>query len=152
MALHAKFDALEDRMLLTLRPPEGAGRAFWVTRRQWLALLDAVVALRLPDADPGLTSEPPLDNRKRAPGGPTAQAVPVQALRLRPAASGGAKLAFVAGENGAAMSLSDAGLEQLKQLLLQQAERAEWDVAAALERMHARKIANDVVRNAKRAN
>jgi len=71
-------------------------------------------------------------------------------LRLRPMASGGAKLAFVAGEEGAAMSLPEAGLQQLKQLLLVQAERAEWDVAAALERLDARKVAGDALRKARR--
>lgn len=139
-------------MQLTLHPPAGAVRSFWVTRRQWLALLDAVLALRLPDEAPPEAGAPVPAAKKRLPAVALDEAVPVQALRLRPTADGGAKLAFVAGENGAAMSLQAPGLHRLKRMLLEQAERAEWDAAAATERLDARRIAGDALNKARRAN
>lgn len=135
-------------MQLTLHPPGGAVRSFWVTRRQWLALLDAVMALDLPDETaPDAGAAPGAKKRLAA---PSDQAIALQALRLRPTADGGAKLAFVAGEHGAAMSLQRLGLQRLKHMLLEQAERADWDAAAAMHRLGARKIAGDALNKASR--
>lgn len=150
MALQAKYDPREDRMLLTLHPPGGVVRSFWVTRRQWLALLDAVASLPLPDEPVPEAGDPAPGAKKRLPAPAPEKAVAVQALRLRPVASGGAKLAFVAGEDGAAMSLHPAGLQRLRHMLLEQAERADWDAAAAMERMDARKIAGEAMNKARR--
>ncbi|MDF2462284.1 MAG: hypothetical protein K0Q43_519 [Ramlibacter sp.] len=138
-------------MQLTLHPSTGAVRSFWVTRRQWLSLLDAVLALRLADeAAPDTIAAVP-GAKKRLPAAALDEAVSLQALRLRPTAGGGAKLAFVAGENGAAMSLQPPGLHRLKHMLLEQAERAEWDAVAAMDRLGARKIAGDALNKARRA-
>jgi hypothetical protein len=138
-------------MQLTLHPPDGVVRSFWVTRRQWLALLHAVLALSLPDEAAPDASAPVPGAKKRLPAVAVDKAIPVQALRLRPTADGGAKLAFVVGENGAAMSLQPPGLHRLKHMLLEQAERAEWDAVAAMDRLGARKIAGDALNKARRA-
>jgi len=81
-------------MQLTLHPSAGVVRSFWVTRRQWLALLDAVTALRLPDeAPPDTVAAAVPGANKRLPAAALDKAVPLQSLRLRPTADGGAKLA-----------------------------------------------------------
>lgn len=147
MGLQAKYDPQTDRMRLTLHPAASAPRAFWVTRRQWLGLLQAVTVL----PQSGSAEAPPLPRTKKA---LTAEAlipapIPVEAIRLRQLAEG-VKLVFVAGAKGMAISLQDPGLQQLKQMLLQQAERAGWDVAAALARLNAQGLARAAMRKASR--
>lgn len=43
--MRVKFDPVEDRMQVGLHAPDGSVRTYWVTRRQWLGLLDRLLAL-----------------------------------------------------------------------------------------------------------
>lgn len=147
MGLQSKYDLQTDRMRLTLQLANGALRAFWVTRRQWLGLLHAVTVL----PQSASAEAPPLPRTKKA---LTAKAlipapIPVEAIRLRQLAEG-VKLVFAAADKGVAISLQEPGLQQLQQMLLQQAERAGWDVSAALARLNAQGLARAAMRKASR--
>jgi len=147
--LQAQYDAREDRMRLTLHPAAAEPRSFWVTRRQWLELLHALAALPLPDAvEPASESSVPVGARKaRALEVPPA--TPVREIRLRRTPAG-ARLAFVAGPEGATLALPPAGVRRLILMLQQQADRAGWDPQAALARLNARDLAGATVSKARR--
>lgn len=136
-------------MRLTLHPGDGAPRAFWVTRRQWLGLIHALAAL---PHEPGGAIDAPPQIKKRLPAAADISLpvpLPVQGIRLRRLAQG-VKIVFVAGDQGAAISLEGQGLHQLRQMLRQQAERAEWDAGAALARLNAQGMARAAMRKASR--
>ncbi len=151
MSLHAKYDLHADRMLLTVQPPEGAPVAIWVTRKQWLNLMHAlpkVVPASGDEGDGTLAVHAPRPRPRRTPSG-VAEPVELSALRLI-ALQAGARLIFVLGEQAVSMDFSPEGVAQLQSLLSQQAERAGWDAAAALERLEAALLVDAAMKNARK--
>jgi len=73
----------------------------------------------------------------------------VREIRLRRTPAG-ARLAFVAGPEGATLALPPAGVRRLILMLQQQADRAGWDPQAALARLNARDLAGATVSKARR--
>jgi hypothetical protein len=138
MSLQAKYDPREDRMRLTLQSAEGtAARTFWVTRRQWLGLLQALV--NLPPAARGDETESPPSSEPSRPrllsSALENAPVPIKAIRLRRLKHGIKLVLVMDGEQGVFIDVPLAGLTQLLAMLRQQAERAGWDVEAALDRL-----------------
>ncbi len=144
MNLQAKYNPQQDRIRLTLQPANGEPRAFWVTRRQWLSLLPAVAGSEEAKVLP--RAKKPLP----AAATPLLEAMPLLAIRLRRLAEGVMRIEFVADTESMAITLHGDGLAQLKQMLLQQAERADWDAAAALARFNAQGMARAAMRKASR--
>lgn len=153
MALRARYDPQADRMRLTLQPAEGPARSFWLTRRQWLGWLHALLASPLPQpaADASAVAQEtnapkPRPRRQDDEGQPEV----LKAIRLRRAGDR-LQVAFVA-EGGQAVTLSMApeGVRQMRELLEQQAERAGWDAAAAMARLNAAAIATVALGKARR--
>ena len=138
-------------MRVTLRPPEGDVRAFWVTRRQWLEVLHGLEESGDAQGEPQeneLLS--PEEKRQRAQQ-PVPEPLPLQSLRLQ-RSERGSKLVFVAGGGrGATFNVPTPALPRLRQLFQLQAEQAGWDPAAALHRLGALDLAGEVVRKAKGA-
>lgn len=147
MSLQAKYDPKQDRMLLTLYPSGSAPRALWVTRRQWFGLLYAVGRL-LNDADAPIKASPQTKKKQTAEAD-SILPVPLQGIRLQRMPKG-AKIVFVISDEKVTISMEDQGLRQLMHLLRQQAERAAWDVDAAVARMNAENVAIDVDRKTRR--
>jgi hypothetical protein len=73
--------------------------------------------------------------------------VPLISIRLRPLKQG-AKLVLIAAAQRSGVDLPAVGVLQLQAMLRQKAERAGWDVAAALARLSAAGLAESVVRKA----
>lgn len=79
MALKARYDAKEDRMLLIFEPKEGERRSFWVTRRQWLGLYNGLGPLK-PEKP---QAKQPQAKLQVLPESLTKDAVTLQSLKLR---------------------------------------------------------------------
>lgn len=156
MSLQAKYDPQADRMRLTLRPAERPPQVFWVTRRQWLDWLHALWRLPQPKDATGIKSEGPSTKprRQRAAGDDGVEAQLLSAIRLRRAGDRVQVVFGIQGENaarGATLTLPYEGVEQMRELLQQQAERAGWDPGAALARLSATAMAGAALRKASRA-
>ncbi len=150
MSVQAKYDPQSDRLRLTLWPGAGSVMAFWVTRRQLLGWLHAMTEISL-ESDEGMevaqaNAEPPSRRRRLQTDIPTP--LVVQAIRLRRLASS-LKVVFVAGEGTIGVDFPISGLRQLEAMLRNQAERAGWDVAAALDRLDAAKLAAAAMKKAR---
>ena len=149
MAFQAKYIPREDRMRVTLRPPEGDVRSFWVTRRQWLDVLHELDELGEAQGEPREeVPQPPEERRKRAME-PVPEPIALQSLRLQRSERGAKLLFATGGGRGASFNLPQPALPRLRQLFQQQAEQAGWDPAAALDRLGALDLAGEVVRKAK---
>jgi len=138
-------------MRLTLQREAGSALAFWVTRRQWLGLLRA-----LGDMPPAVVGDEPeqppaaaQSRPKPAAGGADEAAVPLKAIRLR-RYKGGVKLVLVMNDDqGVFIDVPTTGVAQLLGMLRQQAERAGWDVEAALARLSSAQLASAAVKKAR---
>ena len=139
MAIKARYDAREDRMLLIFEPKEESGtrRAFWVPRRQWLGLYSGLGPLK---PEKPREKQPPA-KPQALPESLTQGAVAVDAIKLR-RKDDGYVIAFEAQDKPIAMQAKGETLEQFKQMLDQQAERAGWDAPAAFQRRKAAAAAN----------
>lgn len=150
MALQARYNPQEDRMQLTLHPADGVPRAFWITRRQWLGLFHAVAALpQSVTPETGASAPVQLKKSGRVADAPLLVPVAVQGIKLRRQAQG-VKLIFAVDGDGVALTVQSDGLARLKQMLLQQAEHADWDAAAALARLDAQGMARAAMKKASR--
>ncbi|HEY8049838.1 MAG TPA: hypothetical protein VIE63_11740 [Ramlibacter sp.] len=143
MALKARYDAKEDRMLLIFEPKEGERRSFWVTRRQWLGLYNGLGPLK---PEKPQAKQPPA-KLQVLPEALTKDAVTLQSLKLRRKDDAFA-ISFEAGGQPMGMQVKGEALEQLKQMLDQQADRAGWDAQAAFQRIKAAAAANAAVKKA----
>jgi hypothetical protein len=148
MALRVIYDSQEDRMRLTLYLADGEVRAFWVARRQWLGLLHTLGAL-LQESGEEKKSQPQAKKKQNA-AADGAMPVLVQRIKLRRLPQG-AKIVFVGGSENVVISMEDQGLRQLRHMLQQQAERADWDVDAAMRRLNAQSVARAAMRKASRS-
>lgn len=153
MGLQAKYDPAEDRMQLTLQPDGGPRLAFWVTRRQWLALLQALLAIPstekspLPASGPG-TSLPAERSNAIDPLG-SERPMLLKGIRLRQH-RGAVKLVLVLAENqSVSVDLPPASLIGLQAMLRQQAEKAGWDVEAGLQRLSSAEMTRIALRKAR---
>jgi len=146
MAIKARYDAKEDRMLLIFEPKEGAEgerRAFWVTRRQWLGLYTGLGPLK---PEKPKQKQPPT-KPQALPEALTKGAVPCEAVKLR-RKEDTFQIAFEADNKPTGLQVKGEALEQFKQMLDQQAERAGWDPQAAAVRIRAAAAANAAVKKA----
>jgi hypothetical protein len=145
MAIKARYDAKEDRMLLIFEPKDEGGerRAFWVTRRQWLGLYSGLGPLK---PEKPRAKQPPAKPQV-LPEALTKGAVALESLKLR-RKDDAFQIAFEAEGKPMGMQVKGDTLEQLKQMLDQQAERAGWDSQAAFLRMKAAAAANAAVKKA----
>jgi hypothetical protein len=146
MAIKARYDAKEDRMLLIFEPKEGTEgerRALWVTRRQWLGLYTGLGPLK---PEKPQQRQPPV-KPQALPESLTKGAVQCDAVKLR-RKDDAFQIAFEAENRPTGMQVKGEALEQLKQLLDQQAERAGWDPQAAATRIRAAVAANVAVKKA----
>lgn len=153
MSLQAKYDPREDRMQLTLQPVEGKPQAFWVTRRQWLALLRRLRVAALEMGCELSASEPVQPPRGRPPRNPAADSlepVLLDGLRLKPEGDG-VRLMFVVNEKARGIFLKEPGLRQLMEIVAVQADRAGWDLPAGLQRLQANELAKAAMNRAGRA-
>ena len=149
MGLHAKYDPRQDRMLVTLNAGGDKAESMWLTRRQWLSLLQQMEVQKLAAADADAPAEkPPKTPPAPLPGRPDAPCV--DGVRLRKDGDG-ARLQFLLGDKTYGLQLPTAGLSQFRRLLEQQAERAGWDSRAGLERLDAALAAQAAMRKAKGA-
>jgi hypothetical protein len=153
MAIHSRYDAREDRMLLSVETgPEKTLRQIWMTRRQWTGLLHQMVAMKFAPLD---DPKPP-QNQGEPKAKPRAHALPpqpeaksVQTLKLRKEADGTAKVMFgFDDKDGVGITLKQTGIVDLQRMLEQQAERAGWDPRAALERLDAAEAAAKAMKKA----
>lgn len=133
MLLKTRYDPKEDRIQLSLYPGEGARRAFWLTRRQCVALLQVIrqTLKTSPSAGPkAATLRAQGKDLGAAPASPK-----LAQLRWRRLA-GGLSLVFI-GDEGERMrlNLGAAELSILQKTLLQLARRAQWEVEATLQRL-----------------
>lgn len=158
MALQARYEPREDRMRLTLQPAQGEPRVFWVTRRQWLdwlrSLLLAAEAAGAAATPEQAGAEPPKPSRPRL-ADADIEPQSLSAIRVRRAGES-VQMAFVVHGEGAPaqavkLTVPPDGMLRLRDLLLQQAERAGWDVGAALARLDASALAGAAVRKASRS-
>jgi hypothetical protein len=143
MGIKARYDAKEDRMLLIFEPKEGEGRTFWVTRRQWLGLYNGLGPLK-PEKP---QAKQPQQKPQALPESLTKGAVLLEGVKLRQK-DGAYQMAFMAEGKPMGMQVKGDALEQLKQMLDQQAERAGWDTSAAMQRLKAGAVANAAVKKA----
>lgn len=144
MSFVARYDPAEDRMRLELQPVEGEARAYWVTRRQWLALLARLQQLRT-DRGPEETTLPPRTGGETASPAAGCAAEPVALRGLRVEQGAGRTRIILAGPAPAPASVlgwPDEGLPALCARLALQAERAGWDPEPALSRLEAMRLAN----------
>ena len=157
--LKARYDPRADRMLLTLQPAQGDVQSYWLTRRQWLGWLHALLALPQPQvaAAKELASTqkvaPPAP-RPRLDVGEVGEPKSCKAIRLR--RSGKMVQVVIVADSSEAggtltVTLGAEGVRQLREMLEQQAERAGWDTGAALARLSAAALANAAVGKARRA-
>jgi hypothetical protein len=156
MSLQARYDPQSDRMRLMLQPAQGAPRVFWVTRRQWLGWLHALLRLPPSREAAGATSEgaPPKPRRPRAAADQGIEPQALSAIRLRRAGERVQVVFAIEGEaaaQGTTMMLPPEGVARMRDLLQQQAERAGWDPGAALARLNATAMAGAALRKASRA-
>ena len=143
MGIKARYDAKEDRMLLIFEPKDGEGRTFWVTRRQWLGLYNGLGPLK-PEKP---QAKQPQQKPQALPESLTKGAVLLEGVKLRQK-DGAYQMAFMAQGKPMGMQVKGEALEQLKQMLDQQAERAGWDTPAAVQRLKAGAAANAAVKKA----
>ena len=145
MAIKARYDAKEDRMLLIFEPNKEGGdrRAFWVTRRQWIGLYSGLGPLK---PEKPRAKQPPAKPQV-LPEALTKGAVALESLKLR-RKDDAFVIAFEAEGKPVGMQVKGDTLEQLKQMLDQQAERAGWDAPAAFQRLKAAAAANAAVKKA----
>jgi hypothetical protein len=146
MNIHARYDRKVDRMLLTFNTQDAVNWTLWVTRRHWLGLLHATGVLLQASVE-GVTPLLPQPKKKPVAQANSASPVHVQGIRLQRMPKG-TKIVFVTGDESVIISMDDLGLQQLKQMMLQQAERANWDVSAALARLKMEDIARSAMRQA----
>jgi len=160
MSLQARYDPQADRMRLTLQSAEGSLQAFWVTRRQWLGWLRALLLLPQPRDAESARSErappkPPKPRRQRGAADDSVEPQPLTAIRLRRAGERVQVVFAVQGERAAAraatLTLPPEGVEQMRDLLQQQAEQAGWDPGAALTRLNASAMTGAALRKASRS-
>lgn len=141
-------------MQLTLRAGEGEEYAFWATRRQWLGLLRALVSIHpeitaVAEGSAVTTAKTPfrlhrLSAEEKAEGEPFL----LKAIRLQ-RRKGAIRLALLlSDEQGLFVDLHQEGIPKLQAMLRQQAERAGWDVEAALVRLSSAQLAKAAVRKA----
>ena len=143
MGIKARYDAKEDRMLLIFEPRDGEARSFWVTRRQWLGLYTGLGPLK---AEKPQAKQPP-QKPQALPEALTKGAVLLEGVKLRQK-EGTYQIAFMAEGKPMGMQVKGETLDQLKQMLDQQAERAGWDTLAAVQRLKAGAAANAAVKKA----
>jgi hypothetical protein len=143
MGIKARYDAKEDRMLLIFEPRDGERRSFWVTRRQWLGLYNGLGPLK---PEKPQAKQPPA-KPQALPESLTKGAVAAESVKLR-RKDEGFQIAFEAGGKPLGMQVKGEALEQLKQMLDQQAERAGWDAQAAFQRLRAAAAANAAMKKA----
>lgn len=143
MPIKARYDPKEDRMLLIMEPAEGEKRVFWVTRRQWLGLYNGLGPLK-PEKE---EVKPPPQKPQPLPESLTSVAKSLDGIKMNKKEDG-FQVAFVAEGKPMGLQLKGDSLEQMKRMLDQQADRAGWDVQAALERMKAAMAANAAVKKA----
>ncbi|MCX8050199.1 MAG: hypothetical protein N3A55_11155 [Methylohalobius sp.] len=135
MLLKAKYDPKEDRIQLTLHPADKSPQAFWLTRRQCVALLQVIQetlkALPPTAGARAAASKAPGDSRIAMP-----QASP-QLARLRwRRLPKGLRLVFMTEEKkGMRLELGAVELGGLQKTLLQLARRAQWEVEATLQKL-----------------
>lgn len=146
MNINGQYYSDQDRILLKLDQDGSGGSAFWLTRRQWLAL--ARVCRRALEND---NSPPPSSGARAAPaprhpiqgGGPGQQAEGslaeevrlLAALKYRRTAAGfRIVLAALEGEP-VVLLLQGRGLADFMRLIEGLAAKAQWDLPAALARI-----------------
>lgn len=147
MALQAKYDPRQDRMLLTLDvKKQDTGRSFWLTRVQWLGLMVQLAAVSEKPVDDGGALPP----RKSAPQPlpPQPNAVMAEGLKLRREGEG-VRVAIGTGPDAVGLMLQGESLANFRRMLVTQAERAGWDPRAALERINAARAAGQAMKKAK---
>lgn len=138
-----KYDPQEDRIRLSLQIASGSECAYWVTRRQWLALIHNLgshtaaksiqknKAKQLEGGEiPSAGDEPRI--AKSSPDGSSVS--PLKAIKLRQTPHC-LKLILLATEGHVTVDLPYETLTQFKEMLSQQAEAGGWDCDAALQRL-----------------
>jgi len=150
MTLKARYDPKEDRMRLELHPAADPIQVFWVTRAQWLALLQRLRAVTRQMGVESQAAQAVEQLRRRPPRDPMVDALPparLDGIRLR-AQGDGVGLILIAGDKTCAVELKASGLRQLEEMIAVQAERAGWDPQAALERLQAGAMASAAMQRA----
>jgi hypothetical protein len=149
MALKARYDPREDRMLLLVTGPEGE-RRFWITRRLWLGIYRQLARLAPGDE---AAARPPAASGRPAPIPPeeAQHAALLQTVHIS-GDGDGIKLVFATGkdEDKLTINVAKPGFAQFKRTLEMQAERAGWDSASALERLDAQAAASAALQRAKK--
>lgn len=136
-------------MRLTVRQAEGAEKTLWITRRQWMNLLYAVKR-HVPQAQqtiskPGQNSHPVAGS-----GEDSGEPVRVRAIRFNQTETGFRITFALAGESREKLMINvqQPGLVNLERMLHQLADRADWDVAAAMVRLDAQQMARAAMNKA----
>lgn len=149
MNLRARYDQQEDRMRLTLHPVTGESHSFWVTRRQWIGLLNTLTKLPIETERPKQSVPAPQQKYTQAHES-IAEPLPLDGIRVRRIDNNGIKLIFVTGMRGVFVKIPSAGIESLQRMLEQQADRADWDVSSALTRLHAADLTKVAMKKAQK--
>lgn len=132
--MRLRFDPAEDRIAVLLSADRP--RAFWLTRRQCVALLNACrqVQEKAKQLPVGAASR-----KARTAIRWPAEIELVTRLRVR-RLTGGLRLVFTAGERSVRVDLAVADLSAFVKSLLQLTERARWDLDVALARLAERPV------------
>jgi hypothetical protein len=150
MAIKARYDPAEDRMLMSVRMENGE-RLYWVTRRLWLSLYRQFAEL---DETGGDAAEVPPPKPARAapiPAEESRDASRLERVQFSRTAEG-IKLLFSAGgsADNVGIGVRTTAVHRFRRLFEMQAERAGWDPAAALDRLSAGKMAAATLKKASR--
>ena len=152
MALTARYDHNEDRMLLHVQSDPDLSRRYWITRRQWLWLLFRLqtIAKRQGEKLTSLRAMEPPDNA-HASLVQEEGLVPVllETIRVR-ALERGFRIAFFAGDRAANVALTIINVHKAEEFVFLQAERAGWDPQAGVQRLEAGELASTAIRRVSR--
>ncbi len=141
MTLSVRYEYLQDRMRLEIRPAGQEAQSFLLNRRQWLNLIRAVgVGELAPQTVPPQRPEANKDDNE-------ALVQEVKAVRIK-REQAGLRVVFQLEGAEAGVLLPDEGLPEIGELFFRQAERAGWDPAAGLERLKAAALAQETLRKA----
>jgi hypothetical protein len=126
-------------MVLELTPVAGEPQRFWVSRRLWISLHGAILQW-IPASPEGQPVPPKQPRGPILPEDPVMDAVLLDSIRLERKPDH-LRFVFASARGETVLTIPEAGFPRLKRMLETQADRAGWDLPAAMERVRAEGLA-----------
>lgn len=169
--MQVKFDPVEDRMRVGLHAADGTECAYWATRRQWLGLLERLLALddmsqdtQSTDAGHKQIVASIATTSLRQQGPVSSQMLPCSLRSVRVSRLNDViRIAFVPAKKSDAdllavpegyvrssvLTIPQVRVAQFVEILKTKGEMAGWDVEAGLKRLQTSRLASAILLKAK---